>query len=86
MLQYNASLKRIASLPIAKIYSGHGNEVYGVQELITGRLERQKERAFKVLDMMKDGEKTIFELTNRAFSKGIRKRTRFNAFRNNWPG
>jgi len=69
MLQYNATLKRIASLPVKKIYSGHGNEVYGVQELITGRLERQKERAYKVLDMMKDGEKTIFELTKELFPK-----------------
>ena len=33
MLQYNASLKKIQQLPIEKVYSGHGNEVYNMQEL-----------------------------------------------------
>ncbi|MEK3981338.1 MBL fold metallo-hydrolase [Psychrobacillus sp. FSL K6-2836] len=69
MLQYNASLKRIQQLPIEKVYSGHGNEVYNIQELVTTRLEKQKERAFKVLDMMNDGEQTIFELTKQLFPK-----------------
>lgn len=69
MLQYNASLKRIQQLPIEKVYSGHGNEVYNIQELVANRLEKQKERALKVLDMMNDGEKTIFELTKQLFPK-----------------
>ena len=67
MLQYNASLKRVQSLGVQKIYSGHGNEVFNIYELITTRLEKQKERAFKVLDMMNDGEKTIYELTQQLF-------------------
>ncbi|WP_313892233.1 MBL fold metallo-hydrolase [Psychrobacillus sp.] len=69
MLQYNAALKRIQSLPVEKVYSGHGNEVYDVQELIESRLEKQKERALKVFDMIKAGEKTIFELTQELFPK-----------------
>ncbi|MEK4486263.1 MBL fold metallo-hydrolase [Psychrobacillus sp. FSL H8-0484] len=69
MLQYNASLKRVQALDVQKIYSGHGNEVYNVSDLISSRLEKQKERAFKVLDMMKDGEKTIYELTQQLFPK-----------------
>ncbi len=69
MLQYNASLKKIQQLPIEKVYSGHGNEVYNIQELVTYRLEKQKERALKVLDMMSAGEKTIFELTKQLFPK-----------------
>lgn len=69
MLQYNASLKKIQQLPIEKVFSGHGNEVYNIQELVTTRLEKQKERAFKVLDMMRDGEKTIFQLTQQLFPK-----------------
>lgn len=69
MLQYNASLKRVQSLDVQKIYSGHGNEVFHVSDLISTRLEKQKERAFKVLDMMKDGEKTIYELTQQLFPK-----------------
>lgn len=69
MLQYNASLKRIQNLPVEKIFTGHGDEVYNVHELISSRLEKQKERALKVWDMMKDGEKTIFELTQQLFAK-----------------
>lgn len=69
LLQYNASLKRIQQLPVEKVYSGHGNEVYNIQELVTFRLEKQKERAMKVFDMLKDGEKTIFELTKLLFPK-----------------
>ncbi|QFF99332.1 MBL fold metallo-hydrolase [Psychrobacillus glaciei] len=69
MLQYNASLKRIQTLPVEKIFSGHGNEVYNVSELISSRLEKQRERALKVLDMMKDGEKTIFQITQQLFPK-----------------
>ncbi|MGB2872029.1 MBL fold metallo-hydrolase, partial [Psychrobacillus psychrotolerans] len=69
MLQYNASLKKIQQLPIDKVYSGHGNEVYNIQELVAYRLEKQKERALKVLDMMSAGEKTIFELTKQLFPK-----------------
>ncbi|WP_186321360.1 MBL fold metallo-hydrolase [Bacillus sp. FJAT-22090] len=69
MLQYNASLKRIQTLPVKKVYSGHGNEVYDVYDLLTTRLEKQKERAMKVLDMMKQGEKTIYELTQELFPK-----------------
>lgn len=69
MLQYNTSLKKIQQLPIEKVYSGHGNDVYNIQELVTTRLEKQKERALKVLEMMSDGEKTIFELTKQLFPK-----------------
>ncbi|MFJ7973620.1 MBL fold metallo-hydrolase [Psychrobacillus sp. NPDC096389] len=69
MLQYNESLKRIQELPVEKVYSGHGDEVYNVYELLEIRLEKQKERAMKVLDMMKNGEKTIFELTQELFPK-----------------
>ena len=69
MLQYNASLRKIQQLPIEKVYSGHGNEVFNIQELVTVRLEKQKDRALKVRDMMKDGKKTIFELTKELFPK-----------------
>ncbi|MFJ7826606.1 MBL fold metallo-hydrolase [Psychrobacillus sp. NPDC096623] len=69
LLQYNASLKKIQQLPVEKVYSGHGNEVYNIQELVTFRLEKQKERALKVLDMLSEGEKTIFELTKQLFPK-----------------
>lgn len=67
LLQYNESLKRILTLPVDIIYTGHGNEVHNAHELIEGRLERQHERAMKVLAMMDGGSRTIFELTRELF-------------------
>ncbi|MBD7944607.1 MBL fold metallo-hydrolase [Psychrobacillus sp. Sa2BUA9] len=69
MLQYNESLKRVQALEVHKVFSGHGNEVYDVSELISSRLIKQRERALKVLEMMSNGEKTIFELTQQLFPK-----------------
>lgn len=67
LLQYNESLKRILTLPVDIIYTGHGNEVYNAHALIEGRLVRQHERAMKVLAMMDNGSRTIFELTRELF-------------------
>lgn len=68
LLQYNESLKRILTLPVDIIYTGHGNEVRNAHELIESRLVKQRERALKVLAMMNDGSRTIFELTRELFS------------------
>ena len=67
LLQYNESLKRLLTLPIDIIYTGHGNEVRNVHELIESRLGKQHDRAMKVLRMMDDGPRTIFELTSELF-------------------
>lgn len=67
MLQYNQSLKRVLSMPVEKIYSGHGNEVFNVHKLIEHRLERQHERAIKVLAMISQQPLTIYEITQKLF-------------------
>ena len=67
LLQYNESLKRILTLPVDIIYTGHGNEVRNAHELIESRLVKQHERAMKVLAMMDEGSRTIFELTRELF-------------------
>lgn len=67
LLQYNASLKRLLTLPVDIIYSGHGNEVRNIHALIESRLVKQRERALKVLAMMDGGPRTIFELTKELF-------------------
>ena len=67
LLQYNASLKRLLTLPVDIIYSGHGNEVRDVHALIESRLKQQRERAMKVYAMMDNGPRTIFELTKELF-------------------
>ena len=49
------------------IYTGHGNEVRNAHELIESRLVKQHDRAMKVLAMMDNGPRTIFELTRELF-------------------
>jgi len=67
LLQYNASLERLLKLPIKVVYSGHGEEVYNVHELVTERLEKQHQRALKVLGLLDFEEKTVYELTKELF-------------------
>lgn len=67
LLQYNASLARLLQMPIGVIYSGHGEEVRNVHELVTQRLEKQHQRAMKVLAMIKHEEETVYGLTQKLF-------------------
>lgn len=68
LLQYNASLKRLSELDVAKIYTGHGNEVFHAVELVTERLARQQERAMKVLNMLHT-PLSLFEVTRELFAR-----------------
>lgn len=67
LLQYNESLKRILTLPVDVIYTGHGEEVRNAHTLIEDRLVKQRERALNVFAMMENGPRTIFELTTELF-------------------
>lgn len=74
LLQYNASLKKVLDLPVKVIYSGHGEPIYHAHELIQARLDKQHQRAMKVLDFIKnDGPLTVFELSSRVFPKKYEK-------------
>ncbi|AIY05347.1 beta-lactamase [Planococcus sp. PAMC 21323] len=73
LLQYNASLSRLLTMPIDVIYSGHGEEVYNVNELITSRLAKQHQRAMKAHDLIGDGERTVYELNKDLFSHAYEK-------------
>lgn len=67
LLQYNASLARLLKMPVDVIYSGHGEEVRNVHELITERLSKQHQRAMKVLAMVGNEGKTVYDLTKQLF-------------------
>lgn len=67
LLQYNNSLRRLLNIPISIIYAGHMAEVRNAHELIETRFEKQKARAMKVLNMLEDGQKTIFQLNSELF-------------------
>ncbi|WP_332645367.1 MBL fold metallo-hydrolase [Lysinibacillus sp. 54212] len=72
LLQYNASLKKLRDLQVSKLYTGHGGEVYNSAELINDRLEKQKQRAFKVREMLEE-PKTVFDVTKMLFEKIYKK-------------
>ncbi|QKE71640.1 MBL fold metallo-hydrolase [Arthrobacter citreus] len=69
LLQYNHSLKRIAELPITKLYTGHGDPVTEIKSLVKSRLEKQKARAEKVYEMIKQQPLTAYEVCQMLFPK-----------------
>ncbi|HSP23375.1 MAG TPA: MBL fold metallo-hydrolase [Planococcus sp. (in: firmicutes)] len=73
LLQYNASLARLLKMPIDVIYSGHGEEVRNVHELVAQRLEKQHQRAMKVLGMIEHEEETVYALTQKLFPHAYEK-------------
>lgn len=68
LLQYNESLKRLKNLEISKVYSGHGGELTQIEPLIDERLEKQRQRAFKVYGLL-DKPQTNFEMTTQLFER-----------------
>ncbi|MGG3470879.1 MBL fold metallo-hydrolase [Neobacillus pocheonensis] len=67
MLQHNDSMKKLLNYPIKCIYTGHGEEVYQVAELIDKRLSRQHERAMTVKNWLEKEELTVFQICKRLF-------------------
>lgn len=68
LLQYNASLKRLRDLNVAKVYTGHGDVVLNASELVTERLERQKDRALKIREMLQE-PRTVFDVTQDFYAR-----------------
>ena len=68
LLQYIDSMKRIAAMPVAKIYGGHGEEVTNAAQLVEERLVRQHNRAMKVLTFF-ERPLTVYEVNQMLFPK-----------------
>ncbi len=73
LLQYIETLNRLLELPISKVYTGHGNEVENVHELIESTLLRQRVRAAKVKNMLSTGSKNTYELCKELFPQAYKK-------------
>ncbi|OIK12194.1 MBL fold metallo-hydrolase [Bacillus sp. MUM 116] len=67
LLQHNESMKKLLSYPISVVYTGHGEEVYELKELIEKRLTRQHERAITVLNWLREEQLSVFEICKRLF-------------------
>jgi glyoxylase-like metal-dependent hydrolase (beta-lactamase superfamily II) len=68
-LQHNHSMQKLLSYPIHLVYSGHGEEVCQLAELVEKRLLRQHERAMTVNGWLKEEQLTVFEICKRLFPK-----------------
>ncbi|MFZ7945149.1 MULTISPECIES: MBL fold metallo-hydrolase [Bacillaceae] len=66
-LQHNDSMRKLLLYPIKCVYTGHGEEVYQLEELIEKRLSRQHERAMTVNRWLKEERLTVFEICKRLF-------------------
>jgi len=73
LLQHNDSMKKLLFFPIQCVYTGHGEEVYQLNELIEKRLIQQHERAMKVLAWLKNEEMTVFEICKRLFPSAYKR-------------
>ncbi|KQL20361.1 MBL fold metallo-hydrolase [Cytobacillus solani] len=66
-LQYNESLRKLSTLPIQLVYSGHGDDIYQVNMLIEKRLSRQRDRAMDVRKWLETERLTVFDICRRLF-------------------
>ncbi|WP_044747926.1 MBL fold metallo-hydrolase [Bacillus alveayuensis] len=67
LLQYNESLKKLLDYDISRIVTGHGDDVTEVKELVEKRLDKQRERAYQVLDMLKMKPLSAFDVCKKLF-------------------
>ncbi|EDL64771.1 MBL fold metallo-hydrolase [Bacillus sp. SG-1] len=72
-LQYNQSLEKLLPLDISLAYTGHGEEISGVQPLIHKRLKKQHERAMHVKELVKNDPQSLFSLCQKLFPAVYRK-------------
>ncbi|GEN33173.1 MBL fold metallo-hydrolase [Aneurinibacillus danicus] len=67
LLVYRDAMQRIAEIPVRRMLSAHGEEIENPAELIAYRLRRNDDRAEKIRELLTDGDKTVFELTQLLF-------------------
>jgi glyoxylase-like metal-dependent hydrolase (beta-lactamase superfamily II) len=67
LVQYNQTLKKLLTYDISRVATGHGEDITELHELIHKRLRRQEERAFSVLDMLRERPMTAFETCQQLF-------------------
>lgn len=71
--QYRKNLRKCLQLGIKTVYPGHGDIFSNVDELIPIRLEKQEQRAFRVLQMLQRKEQSIFDICIQLFPRQYEK-------------
>lgn len=67
LIVYQQALKKLFQYPIHKVYSGHGEEVYEVHDLILNRLQKQEDRAEQIYRLLQQEDMTAFEISKKMF-------------------
>ncbi|WP_209124534.1 MBL fold metallo-hydrolase [Alkalihalobacillus sp. BA299] len=67
LVQYRTALEMCADEKIEIVFSGHGESVTNHRELIHNRLKSNWERTENIRNLLKDGPKTVYELTTLLF-------------------
>lgn len=67
LAQYRTSLEMVSHMNIDVIFPGHGEAVINHRGLIQDRLSKHWKQANKIISLLKDEEKTAFELTASLF-------------------
>ncbi|MEW4283968.1 MBL fold metallo-hydrolase [Priestia koreensis] len=73
LLHYNHSLERLRQFDIDTLYTGHGNEIHNVNKLVDERLKKQRDRAAKVLLMLREKPSTVFMICQQLFPEIYKK-------------
>jgi glyoxylase-like metal-dependent hydrolase (beta-lactamase superfamily II) len=68
-LQLNQSISRLLEIPISLAYTGHGENIEAVHELISYRLKKQAERAELVRTFLIEKPLTAFQVCQTLFPK-----------------
>ena len=69
LVDYIASLTRVAGMDVAVAWPGHGPPVYDHRALIATRLEHHAARSAYIASLLADGPLTAYELCMRLFPK-----------------
>ncbi|KPC99401.1 putative oxidoreductase YciK [Geobacillus sp. BCO2] len=67
LLQYNESLQKMLQYDIARSLNGHGDDATDIPSLVRERLDKQRQRAERVLEMVKERPHTVFDVCQKLF-------------------
>lgn len=68
LLQYNESLQKMLQYDIVRSLNGHGDDATDIPALVRERLGKQRQRAERVLEMVKERPHTVFDVCQKLFS------------------
>jgi len=67
MLTYLNTLKYLQTLPIKKIFPGHGNNINNPQKKLESLINHRYEREEKIIEAMKKGNFSLIDITKNAY-------------------